>query len=170
MLARRVEMLVRLEEPMPGWVTLNTDGSSCQGIAGCGGLICGPRGRWIRGFSKVGRANAFMAELCGLFEGLKLLQTQGYQAVNVQVNLEALVKSVVGNNDGCVEGWKSWKFIRCWVVHGGKQVHTPNSISKLHQLQRSSKSLKQGERLVGPTRRPDGTLRKPIRIRADYTP
>lgn len=109
-------MLVRLEEPMPGWVTLNTDGSSCQGIAGCGGLICGPRGRWIRGFSKVGRANAFMAELCGLFEGLKLLQTQGYQAVNVQVNLEALVKSVVGNNDGCVVGWK---FIRCWVVHGG---------------------------------------------------
>ena len=85
-------------------------------LCGCGGLICGPRGRWIRGFSKVGRANAFMAELCGLFEGLKLLQTQGYQAVNVQVDLEASVKSVVGNNDGCVVGWK---FIRCWVVHGG---------------------------------------------------
>lgn len=32
------------------------------------------------------------------------------------------------------------------------------------------KSLKQGERLVGPTRRPDGTLRKPIRIRAGYVP
>ncbi|KNA18376.1 hypothetical protein SOVF_071280 [Spinacia oleracea] len=32
------------------------------------------------------------------------------------------------------------------------------------------KTLKQGERLVGPTRRPDGTLRKPIRIRAGYTP
>ncbi|XP_021749256.1 partner of Y14 and mago-like [Chenopodium quinoa] len=35
------------------------------------------------------------------------------------------------------------------------------------QLERS---LKQGERLVGPTRRPDGTLRKPIRIRAGYVP
>ncbi|KAK9664534.1 hypothetical protein RND81_14G049300 [Saponaria officinalis] len=33
-----------------------------------------------------------------------------------------------------------------------------------------SKSLKEGERLLGPTRRPDGTLRKPIRIRANYTP
>lgn len=32
------------------------------------------------------------------------------------------------------------------------------------------KSLKQGERLVGPTRRPDGTLRKPIKIRAGYVP
>lgn len=31
-------------------------------------------------------------------------------------------------------------------------------------------TLKEGERLVGPTRRPDGTLRKPIRIRAGYVP
>ncbi|XP_043706072.1 partner of Y14 and mago isoform X2 [Telopea speciosissima] len=33
-----------------------------------------------------------------------------------------------------------------------------------------SKTLKEGERLVAPTRRPDGTLRKPIRIRAGYVP
>ncbi|PWA94495.1 Exon junction complex, Pym [Artemisia annua] len=32
------------------------------------------------------------------------------------------------------------------------------------------KTLKEGERLVGPTRRPDGTYRKPIRIRAGYVP
>ncbi|MFS7986527.1 putative WIBG, Mago-binding, WIBG domain superfamily [Helianthus anomalus] len=32
-----------------------------------------------------------------------------------------------------------------------------------------TKTLKEGERLVGPTRRPSGTLRKPIRIRAGYT-
>lgn len=32
------------------------------------------------------------------------------------------------------------------------------------------KTLKEGERVVGPTRRPDGTLRKPIRIRAGYVP
>lgn len=30
--------------------------------------------------------------------------------------------------------------------------------------------LKDGERLLAPTRRPDGTMRKPIRIRAGYTP
>ncbi|CAI9765336.1 unnamed protein product [Fraxinus pennsylvanica] len=32
------------------------------------------------------------------------------------------------------------------------------------------KTLKEGERLLAPTRRPDGSLRKPVRIRAGYTP
>lgn len=32
------------------------------------------------------------------------------------------------------------------------------------------KTLKEGERILGPTRRPDGTLRKPIRIRAGHVP
>ncbi|EPS67994.1 hypothetical protein M569_06778 [Genlisea aurea] len=32
------------------------------------------------------------------------------------------------------------------------------------------KALKDGERILAPTRRPDGTLRKPIRIRAGYVP
>ncbi|KAJ6706564.1 PYM PROTEIN [Salix purpurea] len=33
-----------------------------------------------------------------------------------------------------------------------------------------SKTLKEGEKIVSPSRRPDGTLRKPIRIRAGYNP
>ncbi|KAF6165194.1 hypothetical protein GIB67_007179 [Kingdonia uniflora] len=34
----------------------------------------------------------------------------------------------------------------------------------------SNETLKEGERILAPTRRPDGTLRKPIRIRAGYVP
>ncbi|XP_041014678.1 partner of Y14 and mago-like [Juglans microcarpa x Juglans regia] len=41
---------------------------------------------------------------------------------------------------------------------------------ELHRLTELSKNLKEGERILGPTRRPDGTLRKPIRIRAGYVP
>ncbi|KAJ1419944.1 WIBG, Mago-binding [Sesbania bispinosa] len=38
------------------------------------------------------------------------------------------------------------------------------------QVAELSKTLKEGERILAPTRRPDGTLRKPIRIRAGYVP
>ncbi|XP_020584573.1 partner of Y14 and mago isoform X2 [Phalaenopsis equestris] len=38
------------------------------------------------------------------------------------------------------------------------------------QSTRLMRMPKEGERILAPTRRPDGTLRKPIRIRAGYTP
>ncbi|KAK2664732.1 hypothetical protein Ddye_003306 [Dipteronia dyeriana] len=41
---------------------------------------------------------------------------------------------------------------------------------ELKKMAEISKTLKEGERIVAPTRRPDGTLRKPIRIRAGYVP
>ncbi|KAI4367454.1 hypothetical protein MLD38_023190 [Melastoma candidum] len=41
---------------------------------------------------------------------------------------------------------------------------------ELNQIAELSKNLKEGERLLAPTRRPDGTLRKPVRIRAGYVP
>ncbi|XP_052179317.1 partner of Y14 and mago [Diospyros lotus] len=50
--------------------------------------------------------------------------------------------------------------------HGGRgQEEEENQLAA--QL---SITLKEGERILGPTRRPDGTLRKPIRIRAGYVP
>ncbi|KAE8725994.1 partner of Y14 and mago-like isoform X2 [Hibiscus syriacus] len=41
---------------------------------------------------------------------------------------------------------------------------------QLQKMAELSKTLKEGERILAPTRRPDGTLRKPIRIRAGYVP
>ncbi|GMN59035.1 hypothetical protein TIFTF001_028126 [Ficus carica] len=46
---------------------------------------------------------------------------------------------------------------------GGEDQH-------LKEMADLSKTLKEGERILAPTRRPDGTLRKPIRIRAGYVP
>ncbi|KAL6290643.1 hypothetical protein ACE6H2_008153 [Prunus campanulata] len=47
---------------------------------------------------------------------------------------------------------------------GGGEDQPPTEMAEL------SKTLKDGERILAPTRRPDGTLRKPIRIRAGYVP
>ncbi|XWS40309.1 hypothetical protein CRYUN_Cryun18bG0129500 [Craigia yunnanensis] len=41
---------------------------------------------------------------------------------------------------------------------------------QLQKMAEFSKTLKGEERILAPTRRPDGTLRKPIRIRAGYVP
>ena len=41
---------------------------------------------------------------------------------------------------------------------------------QLQKMAELSETLKGGERILAPTRRPDGTLRKPIRIRAGYVP
>ncbi|KAL3620878.1 hypothetical protein CASFOL_035790 [Castilleja foliolosa] len=49
------------------------------------------------------------------------------------------------------------------AVNGGEEDNTQLTAEL-------GKTLKEGERIVGPTRRPDGTLRKPIRIRAGYVP
>jgi hypothetical protein len=49
-----------------------------QGVAGCGGVIRDQTCRWIAGFvKKVGFANAYIAELWGAYEGLKLARSRG---------------------------------------------------------------------------------------------
>ncbi|KAJ0011162.1 hypothetical protein Pint_32896 [Pistacia integerrima] len=50
---------------------------------------------------------------------------------------------------------------------GSSNGGAEEELSKMAEL---SKTLKEGERILAPTRRPDGTLRKPIRIRAGYVP
>ncbi|XP_044487880.1 partner of Y14 and mago isoform X2 [Mangifera indica] len=50
---------------------------------------------------------------------------------------------------------------------GSSNGRGEEELSKMAEL---SKTLKEGERILAPTRRPDGTLRKPIRIRAGYVP
>jgi ribonuclease HI len=52
---------------------LNIDGACRDGVIGCGGVIRGSDREWLNGFSKlIGLGDAYIAELYGLFEGLKL--------------------------------------------------------------------------------------------------
>lgn len=55
---------VRMEKTEPGWLKLNTDGSSnaTLGTAARGGLIRDEIGNWLVGFT-MGRVNSFTAEV-----------------------------------------------------------------------------------------------------------
>ncbi|MCI88056.1 ribonuclease H protein, partial [Trifolium medium] len=66
--------------PEENYVKLNTDGACKEGgrRAGCGGVIRGNQGEWLGDFVKgVGYCNAFVAELWGVLEGLRLAQRLG---------------------------------------------------------------------------------------------
>ncbi|KAK2406678.1 heat shock 70 kDa protein [Trifolium repens] len=60
--------------PCDGWVVINTDGAkSMAHSSGCGGLVRGSMGDWIRGFAKgLGDCSVEMAEIWGAWEGLQL--------------------------------------------------------------------------------------------------
>ena len=65
---------IRWKTPEIEWVRLNTDEASRRNnVAGCGGVLRDDNGKWICGFSKwLGVCSAYVAELWGVMEGLKM--------------------------------------------------------------------------------------------------
>jgi hypothetical protein len=76
------------------FVKLNTDGACKERKrAGCGGVIRGNQGEWLRGFAKnVGNCSAFIAELWGVLEGLCLAHRMGFPNVELSVDSQAVVQ------------------------------------------------------------------------------
>ena len=74
--------------PYIGWIRLNTDDVSKGGfIASCGGVLRGENGEWICGSSKgLGSCDAYIAELWGVFDSLKLVRTHGFHIVELHVD------------------------------------------------------------------------------------
>ncbi|PNX90324.1 ribonuclease H, partial [Trifolium pratense] len=66
----------------------NRDGAYKEGSAtGCGGVICDSNGVWRGGFAKnLGLCSAYVAELWGVFEGLKYAIQKGYNKIEVNVD------------------------------------------------------------------------------------
>lgn len=68
-------------------------------MAGCGGLLRGEHGEWLGGFARnLGDTTTYVAELWGVYEGLKLAHSLGVCFLEVQ--LDSLV--VVGSTCGLV--------------------------------------------------------------------
>lgn len=106
---------VKWSPPHDGWVCLNTDGAASQSKcrAGCGGVVRCQDGQQIVGFSKfLENTNAYVAELWGVSEGLCLVKDRGFTHIQVQLDSQVVVNSILGKGTGSASGWSLVKKIR----------------------------------------------------------
>jgi ribonuclease HI len=94
--------------PPSGWVVLNSDGAARTNdkTAGCGGVLRDDRGMWLVGFAKaLGDTTAYMAELWGIYEGLKLAKHRGTTRIEVRTDSQVIARSLKerrkGSRMGC---------------------------------------------------------------------
>lgn len=63
-------------------------------------------GHWICGFSKnLGHASAYVAELWGAWEGLKIAKDKGFRLVELQMDSSVVVNCLNGEKNGSFSGW-----------------------------------------------------------------
>lgn len=76
-------------------------------------MIRNVEGRWLCGFSKfIGNSSAYVAELWGDFEGLKLVRDRGFSKVELQIDSLVVAKSILGEGCGSSKGWSLMKQIK----------------------------------------------------------
>jgi hypothetical protein len=63
--------------------------SRCHMSASCGGLFRNSDGQWLGGFLRnLGRCNAYIVELCGVYDGFCLARNKGVKKMKVHVRFE----------------------------------------------------------------------------------
>ncbi|KAH9779123.1 putative ribonuclease H protein [Citrus sinensis] len=84
----RINKWISWHPPKWPWCTLNTDGAhKSDEISTAGGLIRDHLGRWISGFGMViGSCSITVAELWGLYKGLKLAWDSGIRRLKVETD------------------------------------------------------------------------------------
>jgi len=122
------QIMVSWTLPLSGYVKINSDGACKGGLrAGCGGLIIGEAGEWLCSFSKfLGKCSAYVAEMWGVLESLRLAWRYGFSKVEVHVDSKVVVKNLTSNGDVVAAGfWLVQKILQLleldWEV---KVCHT----------------------------------------------
>ncbi|KAF7810226.1 putative ribonuclease H protein At1g65750 family [Senna tora] len=93
---------VTWQNPDEGWYKINTDGSMWNNSEGssCGGVIRGSHGSWVTGFSKrLGRGDAFQAEVWGCLTGLRLAWDLKLPKVILELDSSMVFQFIQGNLD-----------------------------------------------------------------------
>ncbi|KAK2417534.1 Polynucleotidyl transferase, ribonuclease H superfamily protein [Trifolium repens] len=108
-------MDIRWLTPAPGWFVLNTDGvaKASNQTARCGGVLRCDKGTWIEGFTKaLGDTTAYIAELWGIYEGLRLAQRRGVTRLEMQIDSQVIAQTLKDNTNGSGMGCALIKRIR----------------------------------------------------------
>ncbi|GAU38719.1 hypothetical protein TSUD_396480 [Trifolium subterraneum] len=74
--------------------------------SGCGGVLRNENGTWIEGFTKaLGDTTAYMAELWGIYEGLRLAQRRKMTRLELRTDSQVIAQRLQdqqgGSNTGC---------------------------------------------------------------------
>lgn len=83
-------------------------------------------GKWLLGFAKhVGVSSAYLAELWGVYEGLKLAKSKGYLRLELQLDSKTVADSLNIGNQGSHNGWSLLRNIRSLLSpdFGVKFIH-----------------------------------------------
>jgi ribonuclease HI len=113
--SQHVAVQIRWLRPRQDYLCLNTDGAMKAGSqkAGCGGVIRDGSGNWVCGFAKaLGTCSAFVAELWGILEGMKLAKDRNIQRLEVQVDSKAVLQCVSSSKNGSIRGRRLVRKIR----------------------------------------------------------
>jgi ribonuclease HI len=95
----RTQIMIGWTALEAGWVRINSDGAGKEnGYAGCGGFIRSSDKEWLGGFP------AYVAELWGIFEGLKLARRLGFHKVEVCFDSRAVYNNIVNGMNSNVMG------------------------------------------------------------------
>lgn len=94
---------VKWQIPPRGWVKVNVDGSFIrEGIGGCGGVVRGHAGEWIKGFSiKLEEPIQIATEVAAVLEGLKLCWDLQLRKVIVESDDKEVVEAIQGKRQIC---------------------------------------------------------------------
>jgi ribonuclease HI len=80
--------------------------------ASCGGLFRNSDGQWLGGFLRnLGRCNAYIVELCGVYDGFCLARNKGVKKVKVHVDSSIVVHTLKNTIGGSVV-WRLVQEIR----------------------------------------------------------
>jgi ribonuclease HI len=104
---------------------MNSDGAAknSERRAGHGGDLLNDNGTWIAGFDKaLGDTTAYMAELWGIYEGLKIANQRGVTRLELRTDSRVIAPSLQERKNGSIMGCTLMKKIRnlldhLWEVH-----------------------------------------------------